>query len=43
MLSLFRRPVKITATFEVAIVCALGDAQCKTRKFVKKNDHNIIP
>ena len=30
-LPLLRRPAKITATFEVAALCAVGDAQCKTR------------
>ena len=29
-LSLFTRPVKITATFDVATLCAAGDTQCKT-------------
>ena len=29
---LFRQPMNITATFDVAILCAVGDAQCKTRE-----------
>ena len=32
LLPLFRRPLKITATSEVAMLCTLGDAQCKTRE-----------
>ena len=31
-LPLFRRPVKITATFEVATLCGKRDAQCKMIK-----------
>lgn len=33
----FRRLVKIITTFEVAIVCALGDAQCRTRELLRQN------
>ena len=32
VLPIFRSLVKINATFEVAKLCALGDAQCKTRE-----------
>ena len=32
VLPIFRWLVKINATFEVAKLCALGDAQCKTRE-----------
>ena len=32
-----RRQVKITTPFEVAILCALSDAQCKTREWANPN------
>ena len=36
LLPLFRRPVKVAATFEVAMWCSLGDALCKKREIPER-------
>ena len=35
LLPLFRRLVNITAAFDVVVLCAVGDAHCKTRELPK--------